>query len=148
MVMTKTNGLLWLNLIQSSLRKKKSFRSWEKKSSRRRLKKNSISSLMKRKERKTPKGKRRDNIINYKSNKQKPMINVNEKKRKSIKEKFSLKSKWEISKWKTRPKERKLKRRKRISLTIYLYKRLRRKLPNRKERPYKENWNKGKDSSK
>ena len=134
MEMMKTNGLLWLNSILSFLRKKKSLRSWEKKSSRRRSKNNLTSSLMKRKERKIPKDKRKDNIINYKSNKQKPMINVKEKKKKSTREKFSLKSKWEINKWKIRPKERKLKKKKKINSIIFLYKKLRKRSLNKKER--------------
>ncbi len=48
---------------------------------------------MKRKERKIPKNKKRNNIINYKSSKQKLTITVNEKKKKSMKEKFNSKSK-------------------------------------------------------
>lgn len=48
---------------------------------------------MKRKERKILKNKKRDNIINYKSSKQKHTINVNEKKKKSMKERYSSKSK-------------------------------------------------------
>lgn len=91
--MMKTNGPLWLNLIHNFLRKKKSLRSLERKSSRKKSKKNLISSLMKRKERKILKNKKRDNIINYKSSKQKLTINVNEKKKKSMKERYSSKSK-------------------------------------------------------
>lgn len=48
---------------------------------------------MKRKERKIPKNKNRNNIINYKSSKQKLTINVKEKKRRSMNEKFNSKSK-------------------------------------------------------
>ena len=123
-------------------------KSLENKSSRRRLRKSLISNLMKRKERKIPKNKNRNNIINYKSSKQKLTINVKEKKRRSMNEKFNSKSKWEISKSKIRPKERKLKKRKRIISIIYLYKRLRRKLLNKKERHCKENWKRDKDSNK
>jgi hypothetical protein len=47
---------------------------------------------------------------------------VNEKKKKSMKERYSSKSKWEISRLKTRPKEKKLKKRKRINSIIFLYK--------------------------
>ena len=89
----KTNGPLWSNLIHNFLRKKKSLRSLERKSSRKKSKKNLINSLMKRKERKILKNKKRDNIINYKSSKQKLTINVNEKKKKSMKERYSFKSK-------------------------------------------------------
>lgn len=89
----KINGPLWLNSIQSFLRKKKSLRSSEKNSSKRRLKKNLTSSWKKKKEKKNHKNKKKNNIINYKLSKLKLMISVNEKKRNSIKEKFNLKNK-------------------------------------------------------
>lgn len=76
------------------------------------------------------------------------MISVNEKKRNSIKEKFNLKNKWEINKWKIRLKEKKLKKRKKISSIIYLYRKSRRKSHKKKDRPYKENWKRDKDSNK
>ena len=113
--MTMMNGPLLSSSILNFSRKKSSSKRWESKSLRKRLRKNSISKWKKSEERNKEKKCKEKSISD--SNKNKLSFTMRDKRRKEkiIKRKFNLKRTWETDKLKTKTREKKSKRKKKIT---------------------------------
>ena len=142
------NGLLLLNLTLNFLKSKSSLKEWENKSLKRKSKSSLINKCKKKEEKKKDRKNNNRNIINFKKNKQDFMMKEKDKKKKSIKEKFNLKRKCAIAKLRINLKERKLKRKKKINLIIFLFKRSNKKSQFKNNKWEIENWKNLKDSNK
>lgn len=142
------NGLLLLNLILNFLKSKSSLKEWENKSLKRKSKSSLINKCKKKEEKKKDRKNNNRNIINFKKNKQDFMMKERDKKKKSIKEKYNLKRKCAIVKLRINLKERKLKRKKKINLIIFLFKRSNKKSQFKNNKWEIENWKNLRDSNK
>ena len=142
------NGLLLLNLTLNFLKSKSSLKEWENKSLKRKSKSSLINKCKKKEEKKKDRKNNNRNIINFKKNKQDFMMKEKDKKKKNIKEKFNLKRKCVIVKLRINLKERKLKRKKKINLIIFLFKRSNKKSQFKNNKWEIENWKNLKDSNK
>ena len=143
-----TNGLPSSNSTQNSSRKKKNYKDYDRNNSKRKSRKNSISKYKRRKEEKNLKNNNKNNILNCSKSKLRPTINVKEKRKINMKERFYWKSRWEISRSKIKTRERKLRRRRKINSISSWLKRSKKKSLSKNMRWRIENWKNWTDSSK
>ncbi len=114
-VMMMTNGPLWSNLILSCSRNRNNSRKCVKNNLRKRSKKSLISKCNKKDARKNVNRNKVMSILDFNNNRQNCTTKDKEKRKRIIKRKLSLRRRWETDKSRIKIRERKFKKRRKMS---------------------------------